>query len=385
MIRAGQLIELQRYPEALAELSAGLAEDPDNAHLMAQLAYCQHEMGDKKALETAKRATGLDPEGTHAQSILASILIDRGNLKEAEKVLRQALLNDSESAQLLAMLAVVQFNREDYKAANATALEALRSDPDSESAHWVLTQTKSILRHKDVDASNLEHLAKNPESPMALQSRGLMFLRQGQTTRAYEAFRDALRLDPHNEGAREGLKEALRSKFWPYKMLLAYAFFTQRFGKYGYLIGIALWVISRALRQVARDNPALRAYLIPVIVVASFFVFGWVYTMPVLNLVLLFHPFGRYALTQSERWQVYYCIVCFGALFVALGAWLLHAPKVAVGAAIFGVVGWVLLGLTGLFEDESRRLKWTHAVAITYFVAAAVVGGVMFFGPKFPE
>jgi hypothetical protein len=168
-------------------------------------------------------------------------------------------------------------------------------------------------------------------------------------------------------------------------MLLAYAFFTQRFGKYGYLIGIALWLVSRALRQVARDNPALRAYLIPVIVVVSFFVFGWVYTMPVMNLVLFFHPFGRYALTQAERWQVYYCMVCFGALFVALGAWLLHAPQVAVGATIFGVLGWILLGLTGLFEDDARRLKWTHAVAITYFVAATVVGGVSVFGPKFPE
>jgi hypothetical protein len=60
--RAELLIEVGRFREALAELNADLARNPDDYYSLCQSAYCHHQLGEHQAAyDLSKKAVALEP------------------------------------------------------------------------------------------------------------------------------------------------------------------------------------------------------------------------------------------------------------------------------------------------------------------------------------
>ncbi len=353
-----------QYREAAAQLTDGLAVDPEDALLLATLARCQSEMGDKKqALATARKAMGLSGEDNYARQITCQILIDLDKYKEAEKLATEGLALDPEDEGLLVCRGVALFGLNRYKESLACARLALEIDPENESALWLQTQCQSLLRQRGAEQSSLEHLARNPEGA-AMQSHAFLLLRQGRTKEAYETFLQALRNDPNDESAREGLKEAIRGRFFLYRWLQAYSFWCQSFGRFWYVPFVILVIGRGVIRSVLRDNPGLAPYLIPVGVVLFFLLWGYVILSPLLNGILHVHPYGRYALRPSERWIGRYWLVSVVTLLVAGILALAGLTTVAVPLAFAGGLLWVMQGLASYFSDEKVALVFSHALGV---------------------
>lgn len=371
--RANTLMEHGQYREAAAELTRGLAENPEDPVLLATLARCQSEMGDKKqALATARKAMGFSGEDNFARQITCQILIDLDKFKEAEKLATEGLALDPEDEGLLTLRGVALFSMSRYKESLACARLALEIDPENEAALWLQTQCQSLLRHRDAEQSSLAHLARNPEG-VAMQSHAFLLLRQGKTKEAYETFLQALRNDPNDEGAREGLKEAIRGRFVLYRWLQRYSFWCQSLGRFWYLPLIVLVVGRRVISSAVRENPALAPFLIPLGIVVVFLIWGYVILNPVLNALMVAHPYGRYALQPSERWVGRYWMVSGVALVVAGILAIAGLKSVATTLAIFAGLHWIMQGLASLLETEKLALLVSHGLAVIIIVLGTVV------------
>lgn len=363
LMRAEAYMEREQYPEAAAELTSALGADPENGVVLAMLADCQDRMGNSKdAIENARKALGFDPESSIVRAIYCGLLINSGKAKEAEKIAMDGLLLDSEDADLHYMRGLALFNMRRVKEALVCAKLALEMNAGHEGALWLNTQAKSVLRHKDAVSASMGHLAQNPEG-IAMKSHAFMLLRQGKTKEAYETFLQALKNDPTDDGARDGLKEAIRGKFFLYRLLQTYSAWVQSFGQYWWIPLILVMGGRRVFSSLAESNPQLRPFLIPVAVFLAFLIWGWVVLLPVMNALMLLHPYGKHALHPSEKWEGRYWMVAVSALLIA-GVMLLPGMTSAATAwAVYGTVLWVAVGLASLSDDEKRRIYWVHSLA----------------------
>jgi tetratricopeptide (TPR) repeat protein len=83
-LRGAALIELARYPEALAELERAVEADPDLALTWHELGYAAYKLGDKnRALLALDRAFGLEPH-TDTLKLRGQVLRDAGRYQAAE-------------------------------------------------------------------------------------------------------------------------------------------------------------------------------------------------------------------------------------------------------------------------------------------------------------
>ena len=174
-----------------------------------------------------------------------------------------------------------------------------------------------------------------------------------------EHFREALRLDPQLEWARLGIIEAMKARYFVYRIMLNWFLWMMKLSgraQWGVIIGA--YIGYRVLQSIARNNPALAPWIFPLLVAyVSFVVLTWV-ASPLFNLLLRLNRFGRLALSREEiltsNW-VGLCVVvaigaliamCFGyteAVFVAAVAGFLIPPI----SRIYDCdVGWPRLGLT---------------------------------------
>ncbi len=128
-----------------------------------------------------------------------------------------------------------------------------------------------------------------------------VFWKKEKTKKRLEHFREALRINPGFEYARSGMAEALKARYWLYKLFLKYAFWIGNLtAKYQWAVIIGLYIAFRLLNTLAQSNEALRPYLTPVIILFALFAFStWIIT-PVSNLFLRLNPFGKYLLDKNE-------------------------------------------------------------------------------------
>lgn len=83
-LRGAALIELGRYPEALAQLEQAVEADPDLALVWHELGYAAYKLGDRnRALLALDRAFGLEPH-TETLKLRGRILRDAGRYQAAE-------------------------------------------------------------------------------------------------------------------------------------------------------------------------------------------------------------------------------------------------------------------------------------------------------------
>lgn len=301
--RALLLVEQSRYELAEKELRQVLAEDPGEAIAHSVLALCLCERKDYKgATEEAELAIHNAPAMPYAHYVLCRIMYARNRFAEARAAIMEAIRLNPEDADYFAQLAQIHLNERRWP----DALEAAEKGLQHDSEHVGCANTRAVAlvklgRRAEAGAAIGAALARQPEDATTHANQGWTLLEQNQPEKAMEHFREALRLEPNNEWARQGIVEALKARYFIYSLMLRYFLWTAKLSRRGGMIFvIGGYLAYRGLWSLADAQPALAPFIWPVLgTYIAFCLMTWI-AASLFNLVLRLNRFGRLALSPTQ-------------------------------------------------------------------------------------
>ncbi len=375
--RARLLLVQRRYELAEREIGLGLAEDPNDPIGFALLALCQ--LARKKYEEAtgrAQQAVGLGPAIPYTHYVLAHVWMARNHLDEAETAIGEAIALAPSDAVHFAMLSQIRFLRRKWKLALESAEAALALDPEHINALNLRAKALSKMGRTSVAQQQLrDALQVDPDDPSTHANLGWTALQNGDRVKAMEHFREALRLEPEMDWAREGVLETLRSKSRFYRVLLKYNFWLSRFskrGQWGVILGAgALFLLAR---EAAQLGVVWAVVFVPMMIAYLVFVAATWLAAPLSNLVLRLHPFGRLALSREDRIASNLIGGCLlGAIGAAIG-WAATGNDFAILAMLYFLL--MLLPLQAIFEVPA---PWPRKGLVIYTIILGLCGVIWLF------
>ncbi len=294
----------KRYQEAEKVLRQLLGQQPDHLEALVLLASCEVSLDKKEeALATIRRALALNPDNDYLRFRYAHILYLCEQEEEAVKQLEEAIQMNPTEAAYFGLLAELLLHMKKYEEALANANRGLELDP--ENSFCLNVRASALMKLKQTDAAFetlFASLNKDPENSYTHANYGWSKLEKGDHKEAKEHFREALRLDPNNAYARNGMVEAIKAKNLFYRLFLRYVFWMNRMSakyQWGFIIGI--YLLFQVLQGLAERTPALQPLLLPLIYIYLIFALSTWFMEPLANLFLLTNAYGRYALPSKER------------------------------------------------------------------------------------
>jgi Flp pilus assembly protein TadD len=131
-LRARALLVLERYAEAADSARAGLAIEPEDPELLAQLAIALWKMGQLAEAERAVLgALDLEPDDPSLLCIYAHIVANAGQLEKAERLVERALQWAPDDPTVLQTQAEIAYLQGRDKVAERAVREALEVDPEA--------------------------------------------------------------------------------------------------------------------------------------------------------------------------------------------------------------------------------------------------------------
>lgn len=301
--RVTHLIGQSRFALAEAELRKALVDDPDGGDTHALLAICLAEQGKlTEAEEEANLAIGLAPDDSFSFYSLARVASEREHWNKAEKAIRQAIEIETDDEDQFSLLATILLNLNKFQQALEAAEEGLAIDPENVDCMNIrVLALRRLDRGEDVSQALDEALQQDPEDEMTHFNLGWSYIEDGDRDKALEHFREALRLDPEFDAAREGVLEVLRSRNPVYRWVLGHMLWmSKRKASTQWIIVIGILVAFITADRYAGANAAVGMWLQPLIYfVCGFALLLWI-PDPVFNLLLRFSPQGRTVLTEEE-------------------------------------------------------------------------------------
>ncbi len=202
---------------------------------------------------------------------------------------------------------------------------------------------------------------------------------------ALEQFREALRLDPTNEWARDGMLATLKARNPVYRVFLRYYIWIgTRTRRQQLLYAVAGIILFGNVRRLARAEPALAPVLWPLMALYLLFLLGTWIADPLFDLLLRFDEVGRRTLTAERRRASAWVGACLLATIVAGIVALATESSQARILAI--CLAFLLIPLAGTFRCEPgwpRTLMGGYTAALAAFAVAAALlpdpaGGIVF-------
>jgi Tfp pilus assembly protein PilF len=367
------LLEQSRYELAEAELRGALAEDPSDAHAHASLAICLASLEKlADATDEARQAIHLAPDFPFAHYALAHVLVDRDRYSEAQPVLAEAIRLEPEEPAYHSLMASIHFSERRWKEALASAEQGLQFDPDHVGCNNFRALALVKLRRPTEAGATIEAtLARNPDNSVTHANQGWACLDRGDRKKAFEHFREALRLDPTNDWARAGIVETLKAGNIIYALMLKYFLWMSKLsGRTQWAILLGGFLGNQMLGGLARNNPALAPWVLPLrIAYGVFALLTWT-ADPLFNLLLRLNKFGRLALSPQQVTATNWVGLCLGLALVstALAFATPHRSFFIVAALIFG---FLVLPVAIVFKCSRG---WPRTAMIAYAAALAIIG-----------
>jgi tetratricopeptide (TPR) repeat protein len=258
------------------------------------------------------------------------------------------------------------------------ARQGLAIDPDDDAcANFQAMALTKLGRQSDADATIERALERNPENAYTHANRGWTLLEQGDHPRALDHFREALRIDPTLDWARQGIVEALKARYFLYRVMLKFFFWMSRLStgvQWGIIIGGL--VGQRVLNNLAANNPPLRPFVWPILGAYFAFVLMTWLASPLFNLLLRLNRYGRLALSREQvatsNWVGSMLVAAFACVAGALACFLAEQLLFAAGIGLLGLVFvLVTLPLSTIFVCD---VGWPRTIAILMTVALAGLG-----------
>ncbi len=374
--RAQLLLAQSRAGDAERESMLALAARPDDPQALALLALSRIEQDKRpEALEAAREAVGLAPDVSYLHYVHALVLHRMDREAEAFRAAQEALRLDPSDADNFSLLASIELARRAWPAALAAAENALALNPEHVGATNLRAMALVRLGRKEEAMATVDFaLHRAPEDAFSHANQGWNCLHQNDPKRAQEHFREALRLQPDLEYAREGMLEALKARNPIYRVMLAYFLWLGRQStrfQWGFIIGI--YFGTKIVRGFAATQPGYNWLWWPLLGLFYAFVYlSWT-SQPMFNLLLRFDRFGRHVLSADQRTATNW----FGAVFFLMVACLIWA--VASGNIVGYVAGGVLAALsicTAATFGKTGRSR-TILAGATVVLALLAVGSAL--------
>jgi tetratricopeptide (TPR) repeat protein len=376
--RAALLLEHNRPAEAEKELRAHLAQAPHDVHALLLLSHSLTVQDkDKEAVEVAKQAVATAPDLDATHYHLAKALLGRGELAPALASAEQAIALDPGDANNHGLLALILHHANEHDKALRAAEQGLALDPEHLGCMNVRSaELTHLKRHEEAGASIDKALELDPENPYTHSNTGWTALHRGDHAKAMEHFREALRREPGLETARRGMVEALKARYWIYRQWLKYVFWvsnlkdgTQRF----FIIGA--WVLSRVLRVVAKQVPALELFVWPLLIMYALFAMSTWVIEPLTNLLLRFNRFGRYVLSREEKVTSTLTGLALLIAIVSGAALVILKDERFIAPGIYGLL--MMIPLASMLRGPRERKRNLRVIAACVLAIVGAMGTVL--------
>lgn len=316
--RAQLLLEQGRIAEAEKSIREVLQQDPENDFALALLARCYFNHKDfAKGIELVQKAISIFPQEPFYYYLLGFAYYQQDNYTQARYNLDKVITLNPFYAEAFGLYGYVLLEEKQFEAALQKANEGLAVDAENITClNARSTALNKLKRTDDAFATMQDALSQDPDNEFTHTTIGWNLLERGQHNEAAKHFREALRLDPTLANAQAGLKEALKSKILPYKLLLQYSFWLNNKGRSMQVaVPLVLYFGFRALSSVFRANNNTTAAYVVGGLYLLFVVATWTLNS-VANFFLLFHKDGKYALTNTEKWS---SLTVVGSLLIGVG------------------------------------------------------------------
>lgn len=381
------LLEQARYESAESELRQVLTEDPDNARAHAVLALCliQRKQYDQATREVDV-AKGLCPEDPFVFYVESCILTERNCFPEAEAAIQEALGLDPDQTEYFAQLARVQFEQRRWASALAAAEQGLALDAEDVTCTNLRAMALVKLgRRMEAGEAITSALRREPEDADTHANMGWSLLENGQPQEALEHFREALRLNPNSEWARQGIVEAMKARYFVYRLVLGWFLWMLKLSgraQWGILVGA--FVGYQVLRSIARNSPTLAPWITPVLIAyAVFAIMTWV-ASPLFDLMLRLSRFGRLALSREQIITSNWVGLCVLGAILSLTGYFLSGSGVWLMCAL--ACGFMIPLVSRIY---ACHVGWPRNTLIAMTMAMASLGilvvGLVVLGPWIPR
>jgi tetratricopeptide (TPR) repeat protein len=362
---------------ALAVLDALLREEPYHGQLFALRALIRADLGRlDEAAEDACSAREFLPNHPFSHYVAGAVALQQGAMLDAIQAAQAArrIAPDYAAAVLLEARARAALGQ--WTTVLSLAESVTEREPEHEEAALLATIARESRSDGALDPKAWKRLVEQfPLNAIARTGSGWTRLNAGQIQVARSEFEQALALDPALPWAKAGLVLALKARNPVYALLLR---FFMWFGKLPprtrtiVLVGGVLGY--NTLRRTAADQPALRPFLLPLLLVyLAFVVLSWL-ADPLLNLLLMAREEGRRLLSPDERRSALLVGSCLGLAglmgVVAAGTSRTGALLSALG---LGFASFAIAAAYTRRGRKRRQLQVCAAIAAGSSLAAGVV------------
>ncbi len=372
--KAQLLIDRERPEEALELLASVLANDPENYRALYHQSRALAELERwKLALQSALQLVAAAPDWNWSHHQVGDIYDDINKEKKALPFVKEAIRLDPEEPDHFGLLASCYAGLSNWKRMLEATEKGLELDPEHAGCILLRSHALRLLKRGDEAGSAIERLGKlAPNEPSVHISLGWLRLQEGKPSEAMDHFREALRLDPDDPNAREGLAEALKGQNVLYRPILAWYMLSARLGQKGSIVLIlSIWFGM----QFVDDIPGPR--WIPIALLVLYFLFVWLSWVGsgLFDLLLYLRRDLRDILAKRERTGAKFLgisLLC-GCLFA--GVVLSHGAEVTAAAILgaFFLVGIPIAGAVNMRNTKSRTISGIIAVAAFLCALAGTV------------
>ena len=304
--RADLLLQQDRHRDAEISIKQALEQEPENDHALSLLTRCYFDQKKlDEGIETILRAIAIDPENSFYFYLLAFGYYQKDAAFAAIDNLNKALQLNPYAAEYYGLLAYVLIDEKEFQKALDKANEGLAIDAENITCLQARSRALNKLNRIDDAIETMQNaLAQDPDNESTHATVGWNFLEKGRHQESAKHFREALRIDPNHTSSKAGLKESLKSKLAPYRWLLQYSFWVHNKGKnLKTILPIALYIIFRVLISLTKGNDNTEGLALALLAIYLLFVVTSWTINSIANFMLLFHPDGKYAVTNTERWS----------------------------------------------------------------------------------
>jgi len=301
--RINLLMQQHRYGEARSMLETHLTNHPQDSFAQYCFAYVLFMDGD---LDQSRSLTAdlltEDPENVNVLELSIRLDIEDKKFETAESKAELLLELNSGDSDAFMMMAQVKMGKRSYDKALSFTEQALELDAENLNALNLKIALNGLLGNASNEEAIKSALQLDAENPSSIANHGLELMRQGKVDEALERLKYALSLDPNNSVAQYGMQEALKSKFWIYRMFYKYKMFSARLsekGSWSFIIGT--YIVYQVVRVSADKFPTLAPFLTPLMyAILSLFLLSWIID-PLMNLYLFTNKYGRHLLNKMEK------------------------------------------------------------------------------------
>ncbi len=251
----------------------------------------------------------------------------------------------------------------------------LEADPeDAQCANLRSLALTKLGRRSEAAETMAELLRQTPEDDFTHANEGWRQLHLRKPYPAMEHFREALRLNPENGWARQGIIEAMKARNFIYRWMLSFFLWINGFSPRVQLaLMLGLMFGQNILSSVLNAIPAL-APITPFVALA-YILFVWMTwsSSMLFNLALMTSSFGRLALAPRQKLEALLAGACVLLCIVSLIAKYVFLSPQSTPFGYMVVTSLMLLGLTVPLVSVFRSTKRRQQAAVIWTVGLLLI------------